>query len=266
MSLFLSIALAVTSSPPPPARILVLGMYHMANPKLDMVKVDIRDTMGADRQREIGELVDRIAKFKPTKIAVEAVPPAGGLSKRYKEYLAGAPLASDEIEQVGFRLAKRFDQPGLFPIDSRYEMDFDAVMQSAAKQGKQAFLKRVEEVIPKVAQALADLDKDHTVSEILAAMNAPEGLRANHSFYMEMLDADDGKEFPGSDLTGGWYMRNLRIFSNLKRLVQPGDRVLVLFGAGHAKLLSDFVRDTRGMKLEDPMKYLPKPPKLNMDF
>ena len=52
----------------------------------------------------------------------------------------------------------------------------------------------------------------------------------------------------------------------MKRLAEPGDRLLVIYGAGYAKLLSDFVRDTKGWRLVDPMKYLPKPPKVDWDF
>ena len=58
----------------PEISVLILGTYHMSNPKLDLVKTDIRDTMGADRQKEIVDLVAKIAKFRPTRIVVEAVP------------------------------------------------------------------------------------------------------------------------------------------------------------------------------------------------
>ena len=38
-----------------------------------------------------------------------------------------------------------------------------------------------------------------------------------------------------------WYKRNLRIFANINRITEPGrDRVLVIIGAGHLKLLKEF--------------------------
>src|SRR5687767_2400671 len=52
--------------------IMILGMYHMSNPGLDAVNLDADDVLQPKRQREIQELVDRLAKFRPTKIAVEA--------------------------------------------------------------------------------------------------------------------------------------------------------------------------------------------------
>jgi hypothetical protein len=251
----------------PDVSVLILGVYHMANPKLDLVQSEIRDTLGADRQKEIVELVSRIAKFNPTKVLVESVAPADSLSQAYQQYVNGShTLARDEREQVGFRLAKQLGHKRLFPVDAKMDMDFQGLMGAAAKQNKTAFLKRMQEVPPKIGKMLEDLDKRHTVAEILAAMNSPFGLWASHSLYMEFLDVDNGQEFAGSDVVAGWYSRNLRIFSNMKRLAEPGDRLLVIYGAGHAKLLSDFVKDTKGWQLQDPMKFLPKPPKVDWNF
>lgn len=244
--------------------VLVLGTYHMANPKLDLVTVDIRDTLGADRQQEIAALNARLAEFRPSKIIIEAVPPADESAQAYARYLAGnATLASGEDEQIGFRLAKQFGHKRLYPADSWQGLDFGALMASAEKQNKAAFVSRLQSMLANVAQMMRNLDRENTVSEILAALNCAAGHRMSHSFYMDLLDADGGGEFAGSDVTGSWYQRNLRIFSNIKRLAEPGDRLLVIFGAGHAKLLGDFVRDTRGWALEDPMKYLPEPPELD---
>lgn len=247
--------------------VLVIGTYHMSNPKLDLVKTDIRDTLGPERQKEILELIDRIAQFNPSKIMIEAEPPAETLMNAFRDYLADKHvLGSDEREQIGFRLAKRLGSRLLYPVDHRMDLDFDGMMKSAQKQQKADFLKFMQETPPKIGKLLSDLDSDHTVGEILAAMNSPRGLWFNNSFYLELLDVDNGTEFKGGDVTTAWYQRNLRIFSNIRRLASPGDRVLVLFGAGHAKHLSDFVSQTPGWHLEDPLRYLPKPPKIDWDL
>lgn len=263
----LTLAASLAQGQSAPVDVLILGTYHMANPKLDLVQTDIRDTMGADRQREIAEVNAMLAKFKPTKIVVEAVPPAESLKSAYEKFLAGNhELTADERQQIGFRLAKQLGHKELYAVDHQIGMDFDKLMASAQKQGKVQFLQRVQEVIGKVSKAIGELDKNHTAGEILAAMNTPKGLWQNHSFYMEMLEVDNGQEFAGADLVADWYKRNLYIFSNIKRLAKPGDRILVIYGSGHAKLLSDMVRDTRGFRLEDPLKYLPKPAPFDLDF
>ena len=101
---------------------------------------------------------------------------------------------------MGFRLAKQLGHKQLFAVDAKLDMDFEGLMGSAAKQNKTAFLKRMQEVPPKVAKMLEDLDRRRAVAEILAAMNSPLGLWASHSIYMEFLDVDNSEEFAGADV------------------------------------------------------------------
>lgn len=54
------------------AKILILGTYHLDNPGRDSVNVRVDDVLAEKRQREIAFVLDRLANFKPTKIAIEA--------------------------------------------------------------------------------------------------------------------------------------------------------------------------------------------------
>jgi hypothetical protein len=48
-------------------------------------------------------------------------------------------------------------------------------------------------------------------------------------------------------------MRNLRIFAKLARVAdKPGDRVLVIYGAGHAFLLNEFAEQSHAFKVASP--------------
>lgn len=236
---------------------LVLGTYHMANPKADLVKTEIRPTLSPDRQKEIAEVVERLIDYSPSKIMVEAVPPAETLSAKYQAYLNGNhELGRDEREQIGFRVGKELRITELIPVDEPGNMDFDGVFAFAEQNGNAAFLKWAEDAQKAVGKILSDLDRDCSVKEILRYMNSPEGLWESHSFYMRFLDADQNGMFPGADLVAGWYQRNLRIFSNIRKEAEDGDRILILYGAGHAKLLSDFICDSDGWDLADPISIL----------
>jgi len=59
-------------SPAPQARaeVMVLGVYHMANPGRDIFNTQADDVLAPKRQREIAQLIDVLKKFHPTKIAV----------------------------------------------------------------------------------------------------------------------------------------------------------------------------------------------------
>lgn len=59
-----------------------------------------------------------------------------------------------------------------------------------------------------------------------------------------------GEELPGASWVGTWYARNLKIFSRLVQLaIQPDDRVLVIYGQGHAYLLQQFARESGAFQL-----------------
>src|SRR2546428_9833765 len=72
------------------AEVLVLGVYHMANPGHDIFNMQA-DDLAPKRQEEIAELAAVLEKFKPTKIAVEH-DSQGKLNERYAKYLAGQYL------------------------------------------------------------------------------------------------------------------------------------------------------------------------------
>jgi hypothetical protein len=54
-----------------------------------------------------------------------------------------------------------------------------------------------------------------------------------------------------------WYERNLVIFANLAAVAQPGERVLLIIGAGHTPILRDLVRVHPDMALVEAVDFLP---------
>ena len=56
---------------PAEVQVVLLGMYHFANPGLDAVKLRVDDVLAPARQREIADLVERLATWHPEQVAVE---------------------------------------------------------------------------------------------------------------------------------------------------------------------------------------------------
>ncbi|HRK20670.1 MAG TPA: DUF5694 domain-containing protein [Fimbriimonadaceae bacterium] len=262
---FLSMSSGLAAPPPEQPVVMVLGTYHMNNPGMDAVKVTQRDTLGADRQKEIAELLSRLAKFKPTKILVEAEPARQAvLDQRFKDFLAGKhELLASEVEQVGFRLAKTFALSGLTGVDYKSDMDFGKVLNFAAQNGMSEFAQRVGRLFEEVGKLMTELDRKHTVSELLAFHNDPELSRQGHSLYLDFLAVGKGDQHPGADLVAGWYRRNMVIAERIRANLAPGDRALVIYGSGHAYLLNHFLRDCGRVSVEEAKKYLPRPPRVS---
>jgi hypothetical protein len=250
-------AVAQAPSATEPARVLVLGTYHFANPGLDVVKTEVADVLSVTKQAEIRAVVEAIALFRPTRIAVEHVPAAAArLDSLYRAYRAGRhELSRDETEQLGFRLAAMLQHERVYPIDHRGEFPFGAVMEYA-QANDPAFVRFVQEEIARITAESNREQREHTVGEILRLGNDPAKLAHGHGAYMRFARVGAGDTYVGAELLSKWYDRNIRIFANLQRLVEPGDRILVIIGSGHAPILRELITYDPTMLLVEAVDYL----------
>jgi hypothetical protein len=255
----LSPALAAAQAPGGggPAEVLVLGIYHFANPGLDVVRTDVADVLASGRQAEISAVADAVARFRPTRIAVEQLPAAAPrLDSLYAAYRAGRhELRRDETEQLGFRLAARLGHDRLYPIDHRGEFPFGAVMEYA-QQHDAAFVAFVQAELARITAESNRQQRELTVGEILRLINEPAKLAGDHGTYLRFARVGAGDTYVGAELLSKWYDRNIRIFVNLQRLAQPGERILVIMGSGHSPILRELIGYDPDMVLVEAIAYL----------
>jgi len=104
---------------------------------------------------------------------------------------------------------------------------------------------------PRMREIRAQVAKDEqmlaggSVSAYLAYLNEPAREAMSHRWdVMRNLEPGDGVAlYETTDLAANWYKRNLRIFTNLLEITEPGDRVLLIIGSGHGKILKGFAAD-----------------------
>src|SRR3546814_1414191 len=89
----------------------------LANNNRDIANVHVEDVTTPAHQREIETLVDALARFRPTRIAIEwPSSDQAGLDKRYAAYRAGTlPVSANERDQIALRLAAKL---GLDRVDA----------------------------------------------------------------------------------------------------------------------------------------------------
>lgn len=245
------------------ARLLILGTYHMENPRLDAVNLEADDVLRPRRQRELADLVAKLARYNPTRIAIEAPYRNTTWDDRYRQYRAGTYTPGrNEIEQIGFQLARRLNLPTLHPVDYAMTMRglTPAEIEYPAPRPEAPAI-AVPGAAPVPAPALSERDlllRRSTVTEFLRHLNSDDEIRADHAQYMQMLlPAEDAAIYEDADLVTNWYKRNFRIFANLTRITTfPGDRVLLIIGAGHLKILRDLALDAPYYCLVDTDVYL----------
>ncbi len=236
--------------------VMVLGVAHLTA-KNDVHNSVFKDSpLSPRRQKQIAEVVGRLARFHPTKVLVEA--PMGNpvFAQRYAGYLQGSyALPANEIYQFGFKLAKLAGNATIYPIDTfgptllNDDSRIDAFLKANFNKVKDptfdAFLAR---------QNL--LERNGSYLDLLRYINTDDAIRANASIYSVLdgmgRDADDA----GSSYVSQWYARNAYIFSNILSVIRPGDRVVVMMGQGHEYLLREFVRLNPNLLDVDPLAYL----------
>jgi hypothetical protein len=248
-------------------QLMILGTYHMDNPRLDAKNLEADDVLLPKRQREIAELIEKLVRYNPTKIAIEAPYSDKSIwNNRYKKFLAGEhKLTRNEIEQIGFQLAKRLNHGAIYPVD--YPM-----FMSGLKYDEVEFPKPKPIPLPTTADSgetkkpepppLSEGDlllRRSTVTEFLLLMNDPEKARKDHgdNYLRQLLPNDNPAIYESADRITNWYKRELRIFANLNRITHfPGDRVLLIIGSGHLAIQRSFALDSPQFCLIEAETYL----------
>lgn len=266
MSSLVALALAFASNFTAPTQqptLLIIGSPHLANNNRDLVNARIEDVTTPDRQREIEALVDSLARFKPTRIAIEwDADDQAGLDRRYADYRAGRfKLTANERDQVALRLAAKLNLARVDAVDwnnaapgpeEAYDFSGWAERNGQAGPLKELIARGQASTDARTArwrcQPIAQWYRDH---------NDPAELAASHQEYFTLAKIGNGSESPGAAWVGAWYARNLRIFNRLASIAKPGDRILALYGAGHAYLLDQFARESGVFAVADPLSFLP---------
>jgi len=239
--------------------VLLVGSYHMSNPGADRFNLQSDDVLSPRRQEEIAAVVERLRAFAPTRVAIES--PRGDTveTSRYRAYLAGEhELSRQEEEQIGFRLAAAMGHETVYPVDVRIGLPDErlaSVLEEKPELGR--YMAGLQEYGEWAMATLAAWLSESTVGEMLYRMNTPEAVAwADRGYFEFFLPLVSGDDYAGAEYVGAWYERNLKIFSNLHRINGPGDRVFVIYGAGHVPHLRQFVVASPYFCLEDPLPYL----------
>ncbi|GAB5535141.1 MAG: hypothetical protein Rubg2KO_13900 [Rubricoccaceae bacterium] len=238
--------------------ILFVGSYHMSNPGLDAFNLDADDVLTETRQSEILEVVNQLAQFSPTKVAVEAPWADSTARARYDAFTQGnLDLTRSEEEQIGFRLAHQLDHTTIYPIDNRMMLDQSQVGAALeANPSLGAYMGKIQHIGETALDSMGTWLSTGTIQNMLNKMNQPEFLRLAHEPYHLLLGIVDADTYAGPDVVSTWYQRNLRIFANLTRIAEPDDRLFVLYGQGHIPILRQLASESHAFCLEDPLPYL----------
>lgn len=255
-ALVAGLSLPAMAAPPATVTVMVVGVFHMANPGHDLHNLKVDDVLSPRRQAEIAAATNALAKFRPTKVAAEW--DADTVAERWPKYIDGTlPPSRNEVVQLGFRLAKTA-HAAVFGIDADGDFPYPPVKDYADAHGLTPLLDAQAADVDRSLAEEGDVLASRGVAATLRWLNDPGRIESNNAFYRTTLLVGAGKDQPGVDLLTAWYRRNFQICANLLQLAKPGDRIVVFFGSGHALLLRQCVAETPGFTLAEPNAYLPR--------
>ncbi|MDQ2679521.1 MAG: DUF5694 domain-containing protein [Candidatus Eremiobacteraeota bacterium] len=260
-----SIVVSITMFCAPPAsaaqkaQVMVVGVAHL-EAKNDLHNSTFSDDPRSPRmQAQIQAVIQRLLKFNPTKVMIEARPEKPIYVQRYEQYLDGNyTLGANEDDQFGYRLAALAKNPTIYPIDTNggFPFDYDAVKASAKLHGQTGLLDDAELFTKPCITKANDLERAGTMLQLLRYLNQQDALACNAAFYSFSDPIGARSDYAGANLVSFWYARNLHIFANIMHNTKPGDRVVVFVGQGHAAILDPMFKLAPYLQFVDPLTYL----------
>ncbi|MFD2247585.1 DUF5694 domain-containing protein [Pontibacter ruber] len=255
------------------AKVMLLGTFHFSYRNKDIVvteKKDQLDVMSPEAQKDLEKINQRLAKFKPTKIAVEVMPEKQAeLDSLYQAYLDGRyQLAVDEVYLIGFELAKQLGHQRLYCINTMGDLDTyqkPGTTQFELREDKKERMEKFWTYMRAKTLERAEIDKelnshDGSLYKVIQKYNHPETIRRKHANYFREAFQYEEKpyDYTGVDwYSATWFNRNLRIFRNIQRITEsPDDRILVIYGAAHVALLQEAVESSPTHQLVPAHKIL----------
>jgi hypothetical protein len=258
------------------AEVMILGTFHFAYPNLDRIKIEEKDQLdftSPKRQKEIELLVEQIAQFKPTKIAVELKTwSQSKVDSLYREYLNdNYELPINESYQIGFRLAKLLKHERIYCVDAWGNINdyFDGDNKNVftPKEEKLSMFEKLKDY----SDSLLNNEKRNvgeskssihskTLQEILIESNQPEKINRDHAGYLNdlFLFEENYGDYAGVDwISTSWFNRNMRIFRNIQRITESADdRIFILYGSGHLYLLQNYLESSQKYNIISVLDYL----------
>lgn len=244
---------------------MLLGTFHFEGSQTDAVSGRAEDMRTPARQTELEALVTRLARWAPEQVAVEyPASLADTLTAVYARYVArgGVTASSNEVVQVGFRLARRLGHPAVYAIDHQMPIGNDSLDPLLARRAD--LRARADSVLRALRQQSAAPAPASTavgattLVERLYAVNTDAALHAGNSGAMfSWLGTGEGDNRGGPQLLARWYERNFYMAHNLTRALRPGiQRVLVIVGDGHVPPLRTILDESPQYCPVSPLPYL----------
>ncbi len=229
-------------------KVYLLGTFHYGSTS-DANKTPFKDLYSPKRQKELAEIAASIVKAGTSKIFVEFpyyLPnELDTMRMMYlKNFSSDTAQFRNEIFQIAFRAAKLNDAIKVVPVDRQENLpmlkleEFDAqgIENAPFFKGKYNITKTEKQ--KKLSES--------TLQEYYVQLNSHYNRKNSMADFLHWaLASTDKSNFAGTDFTTHWYNRNLIMFTNILRNIDPAKdkAIVVLLGSSHTATIRPFFID-----------------------
>ena len=185
------------------------------------------------KEDEVKELVDFLAKYKPTKIALEwEKKDENKLNDEYRN--SNGHYAIDEIQQIGFRLAQNLQHDKLYAVNWSGQLNQEdmTILNQEIQDSYPDVLKVMEDTI----SSAPVICSDSLLTDSYRKLNDTEAIKELEKMYLSLVNVVDNKqEMIGFNFLNKFTERELMIFKNTVDISTNSseERILLLIGSDH---------------------------------
>lgn len=208
-------------------KIILIGTFHF-EADADFIKV---------KEEEIREFVEFLAEWSPSKIALEwESKDEQFLNERFHK--GSNQYSIDEIEQIGFRLAKKLEHNKVYAVNWEGEL---------VQEDVQNLFNEIKENYPEIFGKIESLNSaspalSYTSSliEAFCRLNEREYIHSLEQLYLSFVIVENKKgEKIGINFLDKWMKRELTIFKNMIDISRDRTEecILLVIGSDHIWML-----------------------------
>ena len=232
-------------------RVLNFGTAHLSQTTdANSSQIDLNDP---NEKADLKKLVERIVEFKPTIICLELEPKNNDyIASTYSEYVKDQSKRlnySDELNSIGFEVARLSGTNRIYGIDSQTGFDYLSLVEIANKKiADSLYISQVMDNY-RLVNALKFKEQFRTI-------NTRDYKMETFDLYNFLATQHTTGNQEGVDEISKFYQRNLKMYSNFNDIeMTVNDRVFILLGATHTAYFDIFLENNPRFELEDPNEY-----------
>ncbi|WP_313893939.1 DUF5694 domain-containing protein [Psychrobacillus sp.] len=187
---------------------------------------------------EVLEIVDFLSEYKPTKIAVEYErKEQQQLNDLYKKQ--NGDYAINEIEQLGFRIARKLQHQEIFAVNWEGKLTQEDVI--SINEAILSDYPNISDKFSTYSEKLTDIILNSNLLNTYKKINDEALVQETEKIYLSYVTVENNNEFIGVSYLNKWIERELIIFKNVTEIaIDTEERILLIVGMDHLWMLKKF--------------------------